>query len=483
MSRTTKVCLRCGYPGAVDDSAAPAYDRAQLRLRLAQLTALIATLSDERKRLQTISDAIVYPVLSLPPEITSLVFTYCLPESTSLPQPSPLKAPLLLAQICRQWRDIAIATPELWQSIGLIDTRSVGVFETWLARSGNHPLDLSLHCVDPDRAGSLIDVCIPHAHRWRDVGLALPIGLLTRLENLPPMPVLRRISLSLAGPFRRERSDSEAECPIPLLTVPRLCDADISTYPDLRFDLPWGQLATLTLAKLEVAECFAIFNRCPDLVTLDISTTSQITTALAIGDEPIALPLLESFTFSTGFCSVIHRLRLPRLSHLHIRETIAANTTHTSCLQALIQHSAAPIQRLSLTLKYPASDTISCILAAMPPSLRTLELHCGNATHIAPILAALQPPALPTLTALSITGGRVFDADYDAFPALLQARVDTLREFTLLIQTYERPDAVREVPLHMRALPRFRALADGGMKIRFAIAGRFHVGMEVLIDT
>ncbi|KAJ7314183.1 hypothetical protein DFH08DRAFT_638894, partial [Mycena albidolilacea] len=80
-----------------------------------------------------------------PPEITSLIFAHCFLESpSSFPQPSPLKAPLLLAQICCQWRDIAIASPELWQSTGLVDTRSVHVFETWLARSGNHPLNLSL---------------------------------------------------------------------------------------------------------------------------------------------------------------------------------------------------------------------------------------------------------------------------------------------------------------------------------------------------
>ncbi|KAF8202008.1 hypothetical protein K438DRAFT_1581458, partial [Mycena galopus ATCC 62051] len=122
----------------------PSQDRVYLRYRLAQLSELIATLSAERQKLQALSDSIVYPVLMLPPEITILIFLHCLPEASAYPQPSPLSAPLLLAQICRQWRDIAIASPALWRSIGLVDTRSVGVFQTWLSRSGNHPLNLSL---------------------------------------------------------------------------------------------------------------------------------------------------------------------------------------------------------------------------------------------------------------------------------------------------------------------------------------------------
>jgi hypothetical protein len=262
-----------------------------------------------------------------------------------------------------------------------------------------------------------------------------------------------------------------------------LREADISTYPDLRFNLPWAQITTLTLAKLDVGECFDILKLCPDLVTLDISTIGPSPVA-AESDELLTLALLESFTFATDFCPVADRLRLPRLTHIHIRETVAADATHTASLEALIAHSAAPIQRVALALKYPASETLSRTLAAVPNSLRALELHCGNATHIAPLLSTLQGPGvLPALATLSIAGGRVFDDDYDAFPALLQARAETLREFALLVQTYGRADAVRDVPLRMRALPKLGVLAKAGMKIRVAIAGRFRVGTEVLVDS
>ncbi|KAJ6556844.1 hypothetical protein DFH09DRAFT_890059, partial [Mycena vulgaris] len=56
---------------------------------------------------------ISYPVLSLPPEITSKIFVMSLPPDRWT-EPSPHPAPLLLAQICREWRSISLDTPELW---------------------------------------------------------------------------------------------------------------------------------------------------------------------------------------------------------------------------------------------------------------------------------------------------------------------------------------------------------------------------------
>ncbi|KAJ7747779.1 hypothetical protein B0H16DRAFT_1375260 [Mycena metata] len=482
---SSKVCVHCGLL-PFQTSAHSTLPRAQLRFRLAQLTDLIAKLTTEQRQLRAISDSIVYPVLSIPPEITALIFFHCISPSNPFPQPSPLKAPLLLAQICREWRDIALSTPRLWQSLGLVDTRSVDVFETWLARSGNLPLNFSLNCVDPERASFLVDVCIPHAQRWQNVELALPVGLLTRLEGPLPIPLLRRISLSLRGPFKREVANGSPDDPISLRNAPSLREADVSTYPDLRFNLPWVQLTTLTLSKVDVDECFVILGLCPDLIALDITTIGPPPPPNH-SNGPLTLPFLGSFTFATDFCAAADRLRLPKLTHVHIRETVGADVTHATSLQKLITLSACPIQRLALTLKYPASDTFSRMIDAMPASLHAMEVHCGNATHVAPLLTALQKPDLVSaLTSLSISGGRVFDDDYDAFPALLEARAGgALREFSLLVQTYGRADAVRDVPLRMRALPRMQALAASGMKIRLAIAGRFRVGTEteVLLDT
>ncbi|KAJ7692871.1 hypothetical protein B0H17DRAFT_512602 [Mycena rosella] len=475
-------CVRCGLSPTTERTTESNHGaRDLLRHRLAQLDTLIATLSAERARLQAQSDSIVYPVLCLPPELTSLIFIHCIQSTGDLPHPSPIGAPLLLTQICRQWREIAVNTPELWQSIALVDTRSVEVFKTWLSRSGSLPLSFSLNCVDPIHAASLIDACMPHAHRWQDVELALPARVLKRLDCAAPLLMLRRISLSLRGPFSREGAvDVHRIASSAVL----LRQAIVNTYPDLRFDLPWAKLTALTLGRLDDADFFAIVKLCPDLVTLDITTTGG--GALPDSDTaPLTLAALESFAFPSDFCSVLPFLLLPRLTHINIRETVFLDADHATALRALIRRSSAAIHRLTLQLKYPVSRTLERCLDAVPASIRVLTLRCGNATKVAPLLAVLRnPDVLPALKTLSIGGGRLFDDDYAEIPALLRERrlSGVLESFALLVETYGRLDAARDLP-RIRAMPRFRALAAEGLRIRIAVAGKFRVGTEVLMDT
>ncbi|KAJ6514278.1 hypothetical protein C8R47DRAFT_917917, partial [Mycena vitilis] len=114
-----------------------------LRRQLSRLDTLIASLTAERQRLQAQSDPIVYPVLSLPTEITVEIFLRCLPTQPRLPCPSV--SPLLLTQICHHWREIALDTPGLWQSLIFRDHRvSVELLRLWLARSATLPLNFSL---------------------------------------------------------------------------------------------------------------------------------------------------------------------------------------------------------------------------------------------------------------------------------------------------------------------------------------------------
>ncbi|KAJ7762607.1 hypothetical protein B0H16DRAFT_1263925, partial [Mycena metata] len=69
-------------------------------------------LTEEKITIQRSLDSIVYPVLTLPVEITTEIFVRCLPRYSAYP--SGNVAPMLLGRICRQWRNIACSTPRLW---------------------------------------------------------------------------------------------------------------------------------------------------------------------------------------------------------------------------------------------------------------------------------------------------------------------------------------------------------------------------------
>ncbi|KAJ7137239.1 hypothetical protein C8R46DRAFT_1322091, partial [Mycena filopes] len=69
-------------------------------------------LTEEKTAIQKSLDSIVYPILTLPVDLTGEIFVHCLPDTPA--PPSSTIAPLLLTRICRQWRNIACSTPKLW---------------------------------------------------------------------------------------------------------------------------------------------------------------------------------------------------------------------------------------------------------------------------------------------------------------------------------------------------------------------------------
>ncbi|KAJ7304567.1 hypothetical protein DFH08DRAFT_903373 [Mycena albidolilacea] len=109
-------------------------------------------LMKERITIQQSLHLIVYPILTIPVELTSEIFLHCLPVDPA--QPNARLAPLLLGRICRVWRNIAYTDPKLWASLGLRIWGRKGLklgVEDWLRRAGSVPLALSLvfpfsHC-------------------------------------------------------------------------------------------------------------------------------------------------------------------------------------------------------------------------------------------------------------------------------------------------------------------------------------------------
>ncbi|KAJ7742791.1 hypothetical protein B0H16DRAFT_1463876 [Mycena metata] len=104
-------------------------------------------LVEEKISIQRSLDSIVYPILTLPVEVTAEIFVHCLPERSF--HPSGKVAPLLLSGICRQWRDIACSTPKLWAVLGLNFSRGLRpnfqlLLLEWLRRARTARLSLRL---------------------------------------------------------------------------------------------------------------------------------------------------------------------------------------------------------------------------------------------------------------------------------------------------------------------------------------------------
>ncbi|KAF8956724.1 hypothetical protein BDZ97DRAFT_2062756 [Flammula alnicola] len=125
----------------------------------------------------------------LPCEITSYVFALYVEgvnDHVLYEQPSnkaDWSPPLLLASVCRTWREIALKIPRLWASANIFlfrfDLRGsqAELVKQWLDRSGQLPLSISLtmdlpdHRVQEESFSRLFDVVRQYSHRWHSLTL------------------------------------------------------------------------------------------------------------------------------------------------------------------------------------------------------------------------------------------------------------------------------------------------------------------------
>ncbi|KAJ7045096.1 hypothetical protein C8F04DRAFT_1343637 [Mycena alexandri] len=154
----------------------------QLKLRLRALEAT-------RRPLQRRLDRIVFPVLSLPPEIVSHIFAECLPcrpvdGSLDRDVPSAMLAPLLLLQICRTWREIALSTPHLWHYLHLISVPE-STYKSIRMRQGVGTFK-----------GAIGSVLLVFASRLRSISLHLAREEYEGLSDIGPFPILENLTIS-----------------------------------------------------------------------------------------------------------------------------------------------------------------------------------------------------------------------------------------------------------------------------------------------
>ncbi|KAJ7257282.1 hypothetical protein C8J57DRAFT_550171, partial [Mycena rebaudengoi] len=339
----------------------------QIRSRLAELDELIGSLVAERRRLQADLDSIVYPILSLPTEVTVENFHHRLPAKS---RPSRLEAPLLLGQICHQWREIALAAPSLWQAPTFEGRPPAELLQMWLSRSGNTPLNLSLTISDPTTANALIDISLQHSRHWEDVTLGVPAASVARLD-IRSLPMLRSISFRL---YQQLYYDAPGIPPdtIVIRDAPLLRTLHIAAT-DIIPDIPWAQLTSLTINSIRnPMESLAVLQRCPALIQLTISALGTPTPS----QVPITLNSLESISVNFGPASILAHLTLPRLQRLNAMSGLDSQSP--DLLRSFFDRSRCAPQQLTMSLFGAPVETFSTLFLAVPRSVTLLELFWGN---------------------------------------------------------------------------------------------------------
>ncbi|KAJ7757589.1 hypothetical protein B0H16DRAFT_1885602 [Mycena metata] len=306
---------------------------ADLRARPAELDASIVELRlplkalDVQASVQRSLDGIVYPVLTLPPEIMSNIFLHCLHlpnlDDQRRTGPTPIHAPLLLLQVCRAWREIALSTPHLWVFLHvdldrLTERLPYPEIETivadWFGRAGSCPLTLSLCCeLRRTFANGIRGILHPLAQRLQSLYLGVSWHQFKDLADIGPFPILETLALSATT------SQGQSRVPLKLFsTAPRLHQIFFTRFatPSM-FVLPC-EVFQISCDDLIAQECLDLLKALPFL---------QISTACVYDDnfdpEYITHHHLKTLRLhSGGSTRFLRSLRLPALQNLHLTSDI-----------------------------------------------------------------------------------------------------------------------------------------------------------------
>ncbi|KAK6974545.1 hypothetical protein R3P38DRAFT_3482252 [Favolaschia claudopus] len=385
---------------------------AELHARIAQvqsdidqncvaLRALESSKSDIQRALNNRTD----PIARLPLEISSKIFTHCVPPRGIS---CSLCYPFLLLRICTLWTEIALSTQNLWSNLHINiplepTAEFIAFLVGWLARGKDYPLSLSFAGPrnksphdEPLTNPEILRIVALHAYRIRDLEIKPHCYLAIFTPNVgnsfPILESLRIHETTMTDQRWAHRVDATRICDV-LDAAPRLRTLVVDpTY----FNWPIENIVQTRHAAL---------------------TDLQIDKLYGI------MPRLLRF------------LTLPSLTHLATCLHVSSgNTDAIRELRSFLIRSRAPLTSLALNIPKDRDLLMEAFehLFETIPGLLTLRITPDPA-----ILAVLMHPEyLPTLTKLTITLSHPWPqpAWYTTLTALLTQRAGLLKSFELDLQ-------------------------------------------------
>ncbi|KAK7028658.1 hypothetical protein R3P38DRAFT_3354408 [Favolaschia claudopus] len=335
------------------------------------------------------------PVASLPLEISSEIFTHCVPHPNE--RRGTLSEPLLFLGVCTHWKDIALSTGKLWSNVHIripyqLSREYTTFLEEWLARAGTNLLYLSFSGPSYP-ASEILRLVAGHADHLHELVVPSPVYL-----------------------------DSEIFSPdsghgVPLLEVLRVQNS----YEVDEVHLNSSRVAAIfqsapRLRRLDLKQRYISGPTVTPPVLHEYLTSLVITDSVASDFTP---PLLESLT-------------LPSLMHL---EVTSKSAHHIDALLSFLARSSPPLHSFVLNAGKDTwnLENFEGILRLLP-HLHSLRL-LGDPRIQDQFLRIIgqDHSVLPELTAFSFVRPKIWTMAqwYPRLGRVLSARASTLRSFSL----------------------------------------------------
>ncbi|KAK7062159.1 F-box domain-containing protein [Favolaschia claudopus] len=324
------------------------------------LTEMEAGLEDLQNQLQSI----VYPILTLPPEITAEIFFHCLhnePKDTIISN----AAPLLLTQVCSAWREIAVTTPTLWQTFA-VELNSPHelpklsqIAQLWFKRAKKCPLSIRMRgeLVANDTFLIFMKVLRRHSRDIHSLELHLDAGDIKAMDSLLPnaLDLTMLESLVILINVLSDVDDDPAE---------RNALAMFQNSPVLRtvltnlgkpssILLPWQQLTEFKGQAYKVGACLEALRLMPNLVRCAFAAYEY--SSLEAGCNPVVHFKMQDLTLlrhvsgqdedTSTSSDVLQFLTLPVLQSLIVERT---DTFSANMFDLFLKRSSPPLRKLTV---------------------------------------------------------------------------------------------------------------------------------------
>ncbi|KAJ7148046.1 hypothetical protein C8R43DRAFT_1236955 [Mycena crocata] len=400
-----------GYIEEVDDEdAADPEQRTALdgiKSKIDQYRRMVYLLEREQRELESGLALVVYPVLTLPIEITARIFVDCLPED---------------GYICQDWRAIALSTCRLWSSFTIppVDHRFPKdglkpLLATWSSRAKGQLLSLT---VRTQREVTLeVPSLIPSVPtQLGRLQLALSTVQFRRLRPLPFFPNLQYLATKVGGEDLQDlihRAPSIRELHLQAFDLPK----NIVLRWLTRLDIDRG---------VSIDTFFDILHRFPLLSHLSCPVNDENSKHLS----PETFPKLDSLTLVTGLDQLPY-LILPNLRRLKVDPT----ETEFDMITSLLSRSACVLDSIDFYFDWRDECQLLLWLQAFP-SVTTLTIEIPN---FATFLTCLEstPSLLPRLQNTTVTTNLPEDGlDYASLVRILQHRRNPANSIPTLLKSF-----------------------------------------------
>ncbi|KAJ7280820.1 hypothetical protein C8J57DRAFT_1057278, partial [Mycena rebaudengoi] len=307
----------------------------------------------------------------LPTEITSEIFVRFLPPYHERPPATGLSSPTFLSQICWTWREIAFCTPQLWRAIELnLPTKfpimALKLLRTWVSRSKDCPLSISLKSSTWLLEADFIEAIIPHSDCWEHIDFKLPIESLRLIGA--DFPLLRSLTL---GPSRYARETGSLDAISLFSNAPLLKQVALSShFSPFEIQLPWSQFTSISVYSYSPYQCTKILQHSAALQEFRCDN-------LQGGGGGNILPVaplrhMHSLKFSGGFGhqKLLEVLTTPALQHLTIPDSL---DDAIPSINALISRSHCTLALLRILFPRQEDATYRAAFPSIPTITVTSE--------------------------------------------------------------------------------------------------------------